>query len=327
MVFSTVPEQAAVSHISPLTYLHTCWSSHVGVVVTPDMVWFTLLCQVAKIIRGDAERFRPLFSSEGGKQSITVPTNSVVRIPLDTLAEQIAMRLPSQSGSSFYPAFSQSSTFAREAALAAFADAMSPYYQYSTMLCGISKVRLGGTTDDWRLLQRSWSEIAVLLLDLSTDAEAEWLVKVGILVGGITVEALVLDDKKDEAATLIAENDRLSRCLRRGTWDSEVSRPFWRSMFRIDSCGSGHEVVRGWFTDLFYEPTLAPRDRSIYGFTGQSAMVEYTNLDTSRRFRAVHGLFTSELDEAGYLVPEFGQMVLEVTSDPEGYAPKGRAAR
>lgn len=322
MVFSTVPEFAPVLHVSPLQYLATCWGSHLGVVVTPDMIWFTLMCQVAKIIRNDAERFRPLFSSEDGKQTIMVDTSSVVGIPLHILSERIKERLPTRSGDSFTPAFSQTTVFAREAVLASFADAMSPYYQYCTLLCGISKVGLEGTTEDWKLMQRSWAEVAVLLFPLANDAEQKWLINVGILISSIVIESLVLEGEVEEAAKLLFENERLSRALRRGTWDTEISQSFWRNMFRLDSCGSGHDVVRGWFADLFYDPNR--KDRSIFGFTGQSAMVEYTNLDTSRRFRAVHGLFTSEVNEGGWLVPEFGHMVLDVTKDPEGYQPAGK---
>lgn len=319
VVFTNVPESPDIYHWSVLHYLSACWHSHHGVVLTPDMVWFTLMNQVAQMIRENAEAFRPLFSESEGKREIIIETGELVRMPMERLVLAINSKLPSNNAALFTPEFSTTDELSREAVLASFADAMSPYYDYSMLLCGLSKVRVDGTVDDWTVLQRRWAEISVLFVDHISEPEFQWMVGVGVMINGIHLNAMVAHGMIGEAADAVRDNERLSRALRRGDWDLEIGQPFWRGMFRYEKCGSGHDTIGGWFTSFFRKQ---PKLKKISNFEGQVAMLEYKNLSTGRKFRAVHGPFSSTIQEGDWLLPQFGQVVMDVTDDPEDYKPK-----
>jgi hypothetical protein len=89
------------------------------------------------------------------------------------------------------------------------------------------------------------------------------------------------------------------------TPDSE----FWKKMFYMERCGSGSQVEAfGWFTDLFVkEPEYT---RFVSNFSTHVSSVNYTNLNTGRKFQMKQGLLYSEIQD-DFFNPEFGCVVVE----------------
>lgn len=206
-----------VNHLNYLTYLETCYANHYGIVVAPHYFWYTILCEVASQVKESPERFRSVFSRSKEKVEITTSTSSVEFINLDAVINSLKEHVPLDVDM-FFPTFSTSTLLYETAIYATFCDTVSPYYDYMTFLCGIPKVRVEGTVEDWTILITSLKKINNIL----------------------NIKYL---SRMEEYGQTILNN------LNNGA--------FWRDIFRLVKCGSGSQVeVSGWFTRIFLKKPL-----------------------------------------------------------------------
>ena len=211
--YDTIDQGAQHYHANYMSYLEKCWADHLGVVITPDIIWYTLLCELSVMVKTAPDSFRDLFTKSDKKEEIIVFSESVNVIPLDTLISALKGKVPTDT-EAFFPEFSTRTPRSFHAFQAAFCDMCSPYYNYSMMMCYIPLVDVRGTLDDWKKLSNKWGNLAKLI-GINT-----WTEKVsGIL-------------------TSLVQNFQ----------DKE----FWKRIFAIKHCGSGGQIeVFGWFVDLF----------------------------------------------------------------------------
>ena len=59
-------------HKNYMEYLENCYDRHYGYVISPDMVWYTLLSELAIHIKNNAEHYRDLFTDSDEKKEISV---------------------------------------------------------------------------------------------------------------------------------------------------------------------------------------------------------------------------------------------------------------
>ena len=286
---SLVPRHTAFGQADPilfhrnyLEYLELCWAKHFGIVITPDILWHIVLNELVSIVKGSPETYRHLFSGSPEKQTISIMTGELVVMPLDLLIEALKDRVPMDS-SLFLPEFSTTTAASRHALYASFADLASPFYNYVMYLCGFPAISVRGTAEDWASLVNHWDGLKGLF-------NSPWMNQV----------SQIFHQCKDN--------------LDNASW--------WREMFKLDHCGSGHETtVSGWVTGLFQE---TPKLRYVQNFPTNVAMVEYRQFDTNRDFVMKDGLFSSSR-HGDFMVPEFGSVVLEkLAIDPEPEYPDER---
>jgi hypothetical protein len=266
-------------HKNYLEYLEWCYSRHYGIVLQPDHIWYTLLSELTLIIAEDPERFRDLFTTSDKKVEIVVETGAESHLPLDLVLDRLRELVPAGFVDDFIPPglFSTTTGDSLLAFEAAFADAVSPYYSYSTYCCGIPRIRVEGTKHDWETIREKWSTIAAKL-----DCHAEYFGSVRNILSDIVGQ--FYEDDHD----------------------------FWRNMFFAERCGSGSETeVGGWFTSLFREQPGGVRKSC--NFSTHIAKVKYKHLNTGARFQLMTGVFSSEVED-GYLVPAFGHIVYRDTN-------------
>lgn len=259
-------------HKNYLEYLKKCWASHYGVVISPDIVWYTILTELGIEIKNNAEKYRPLFTTSEGKTEIIVLTNDPQLISLEAIMAQLNQLVPTDT-KLFVPDFSTTTKNSKFAFMAAFADAVTPYYNYSMMMCGISKVKIMGDEEDWLKITNNLLKLDELFPDLASYFSG------------------IIDVVNNIVNSLItAEED------------------FIKNIFRLERCGSGgQEVVKGWISKLYIkEPRLA----YVRNFSSSVAVVPYTFLDTGQKFDLCYGLFSSDVED-GYLVPDFGFIIKE----------------
>ena len=265
--------QGTLRHKNLLDYLRTCWANHYAPVITPDMVWYTILCELTGVIRENAEALRSLFSTADVKQEIIVQTLDPVRLPLASVLIELKRLVPTNIDV-FLPSFSTSTDRSTFAFHAAFADAVSPYYSYVMKLCGFPKIIVLGTPEDWYRLWVAWEQMPQKLV---LAMKGYWT--------AVT----------DTLFTLASENRE----------DPEL----WNQLFRLEHCGSGHqEEVQGWVTRLF---VTTPRLGYIRNFSSHVSKVDYKELTTGRKFSLLSGLFSSTLDAQGALHPSFDSVVFD----------------
>jgi hypothetical protein len=271
-------------HANYLTYLEVCWANHYTPVVSPDILWFGLLNEVASIIRDNPEAVRELFSTSKEKQKIIVPTGDPEVIPLDLIIDQLKGLVPGGI-EGYLPTFSTTTLNSRFAHYAAFCDAVSPYYDYCMFMCGFPAIKILGTIDDYVRLAEAWRQLPKLLV---AQAPAFFAQAQKVL------EELVVALHGARGETDIGK---------------EAAREWFGTIFAAKKCGSGHQTeVNGWITKLQRKQPKGPRYAS--NFEPQIAKVEYNELTTNREFVMLYGLFSSELVD-GVAIPTFAPLVFE----------------
>jgi len=282
VVYSEIPTTSAMVHTSYLNYLEQCWATHTGVVFSPDIFWFTLMCELAGMVREDPERYRALFSTSKDKQEIVVMTGDAVVMPMDRLTDALSAKTPLDVRM-FLPQFGPwQSLGSKTAVMAALADAASPFYNYSMLMCGIPKIVLLGDEMDWTTVQVNWEMVRKAFCGHTSDKDQAWLDEVARGLDLLWLRAVNPHD--DEAAD------------------------FWADMFKLNRCGSGHETeVAGWFGKLFRKQ---PRPRYAGNFAQHTAAVHYRSISIDTNFLALHGPLWSMVRD-GVAYPEFGQIIIQ----------------
>jgi len=266
-----------IRHNNFLEYLGAAWNSHRGIVIAPQFFWHIILCELATLIKNDPKRYRKLFTSSKDKVEIIVQTNDAELLPLESIIEQLKDLVPSDTNS-FFPEFTTSTEQSIFAMRAAFADAMSPFYEYGMYMCGISKVKILGNERDWKLIV---NHLSFLLRNIFRDNE-----------------------------TIQTYFDRVIICTEDIIQSIEDRNAgFWKNIFRLERCGSGGQVeVKGWIQNFYLK---RPRPGYINNYPTNVSYVKYKNLTTGKNFELVSGLFSSKEDN-GYLTPEYGYLITEV---------------
>lgn len=260
-----------------LLYLHHAWGGHYGVVISPDIFWQIFLTEIAGHIKDNSEYYRKLFTSSEKKVEITVPTGDPQLIDLKLIESELRKLVPTDINL-FMPEFTTSTESSLMAFKAAFADAMTPYYNYSMYLCGIPKIRIDGTVEDWQKMCTSVDELKKII------------------------------DKDEKIVSYLSKVKALFEKIC-NTPNTDIE--FWKDIFTLKKCGSGSQVeVHGWITDLFIK---IPSVRYGENFSSCVSKVPYTFLNTGQKFELIYGLFGSSMEEE-FLVPEFGYLISEETA-------------
>ncbi len=269
-----------VYHRNYLEYLEYAYAHHYGVSLTPDIFWYTVLCEVALIISESVEKYRNLFTDSPDKKTIEVwQAGPEYHIPLDQVMAKLKELVPTNIDT-FLPEFSTTVPASRFSRYAAFADAISPYYDYCVQACGLPYINLEGTKEDWQRVLQSVGK----LLNLFPD-ESQYL-------GGVIV-----------IATSIYEQLLFP------------SVPYMQGIFFTERCGSGSDQnLCGWWTDLFRkQPEYNIRNAA--NFSSHVSKVNFTFIAPgySQKYQLNTGVMSSLL-EGDLLLPKFGNVTLKVTS-------------
>jgi len=269
----TLLQNAQHYHNNYLDYLEKCWADHLGIVITPDIIWYTILCEFASLVKDESETYRSLFTDSPEKKDITVSSGSLTIMPLDTLTEALRDNVPTDSNT-FFPKFHTYTDNSKHAFLAAFCDICSPYYNYMMLLCGFPYIDIKGSIDDWKVLNEQWNELKKLI-----QQNEQW-----IRLVDATLNSIVSSFNDIE---------------------------FWKNIFKIDHCGSGHQtLVTGWFTNLF---RIQPRVRYAENFSSHVSNIKYKQLDTNKHYEMSVGLFNSILKDE-FMEPSFSFIVYDTTA-------------
>lgn len=175
---------------------------------------------------------------------------------------------------------------------------MSPYYDYITSSCGIPRVKVLGTKQDWQLLEQKVHRMRteVFSHDLTTDK------LLSVYLQGVEHQIRLIHTSR--------------------------SVDFWRDMFSINRCGSGHtDQVKGWIC-LFYRDSYQKRDKTrvvymgkdFFNYESHVSEVTWKNIDTQRKFKLSTGLFYSNVvkgtdpldNNYPWLEPQFAHLIEEV---------------
>ena len=87
IIESTVPEPSnnVLMHKNYMHYLTLAWSNHFSVILSPDIIFYTVLCEIADEILTDPDTFRHLFTNSTEKKQIMTLTHDVSKIDLNQI--------------------------------------------------------------------------------------------------------------------------------------------------------------------------------------------------------------------------------------------------
>ncbi|WP_196949551.1 DUF4419 domain-containing protein [Kitasatospora sp. SUK 42] len=284
---------------------HAAFAEHLPLSLSPDVLWYAVVHEVAVHVRMYPPRYRALFCAADRSSMITVRDDSLAGADPDwtrsvhLVREPLAAALGAEVVDLFRPAFSTTTPEDASAALVALMDVVSPYYDFRwETRCGIPRIRLEGTAEDWALLAAGVGELARRF-----DWLAPWFAELRPVV--------------DEIAATAA--------------GGPVNEVFWRSLFKWQSMSGGPRVT-GWLTAFFAHTQTpdGPRLRQAFGWR-EAASREYHRdafevndfpshvskvpfvwefLGTERPMLLVGGVLGIERD-GEFLRPRLGSAVLE----------------
>ena len=202
--------------------LDQAFNRHYPLVLSPDDVWITIAQGFAHHVNLHAEALRARFVRHDGKVKLSVrrddfrkndPANPWPEV-FGAFSDQIAAHL-GKKRDLVVADFSTTTPTARAVSEIALMDAVQAYFDYEFMtLCGIPRVTLLGTVEDWKRVRTRAENLA--------EFELGWWVK-----------ALrpVLDEFVRAAS-------------------GQVDAEFWRSIYKLKGA-SGGPYVTGWCNALF----------------------------------------------------------------------------
>lgn len=226
---------------------HVAFCGHLPLSLSPDVLWYAVVHEVAVHVRLNADLYAGVFGADpsGEKRPIVVRDNSLlgpepdwaasIRLVREPLAEAVGAELVEL----FRPDFSTTTPDDVSSVLVALMDVVSPYYEFRwETLCGIPRVRLEGTANDWALLAERVGELA------------PWF---------------------EPLAPWFAELRPVLRVLARTAAGWPVDQEFWRSLYKWRS-DSGGDFVSGWITAFFAHTRRpsGPEPRTVFGWRGLS---------------------------------------------------------
>lgn len=243
------------------------YSYHYGLTVEPHNLWYIVLTQLCEMIHARPEDYRDLFTKSESKPLILVQQDHPTDININALIAELKPYIPADANL-FLPELSTHTDKSRIACAAAFADAMTVYYDYGMFCCGIPRVKLTGTVEDWTLLQDNAMKLRSMFADNKNFKAANYLERVASVMSRIV-------------ATFYRDDQNLE---------------FWQDIFTQKNVGSGGDkIVDGWLAELYGKTKRGDMLRS---FHNTLSYLPYKNVSTGEDFIMVHGaLYADTTDD------------------------------
>lgn len=82
-------EGQTLVHQNYMHYLTLCWANHFSAIISPDIVFYTILCEIADEIKDNPEKYQHLFTHSSEKVTLMTFTFDVKKINLNDLIKSI----------------------------------------------------------------------------------------------------------------------------------------------------------------------------------------------------------------------------------------------
>lgn len=231
---------------------HRAFVDHRPLALSPDMVW-QLVCQMAagEIIKSP-ETYRSVFADhQHGSRTLEVRRDHFILADKGNnwpgvfaeLEKKVVSKMPGSPAADFAHAFSTSTPSEIAARQVVLLKAASPYYNYQLgSMCGIPRIELYGSVDDWRWIRDKLAGMRQFGMERRTKA----LVPV------------------------------LDECV--AAAEGRAHPAFWKSYYKYAS-ESGSSYVSGWINVFFVEEGDKLLDTVLAtGFSWAAAEVQPSSL-------------------------------------------------
>jgi hypothetical protein len=218
--------------------IHAAFNNHYPLELSPDDVWTVLLQGFAQHINLNAEKFRDKFVEHEGKKIIRVVRNEFVKGKKNDWPgcfTEFSNEIKKQvkvDGNIFIPKFSTTSQLNINIFNLSLMDITQSFFDFRVMtMCGIPKITLLGSIEDWQDIRNRvenfsefdldwWIDKLIPILDQFINAQYNYIdldfwksiYKFKEVSGGDTINGWILDlipylkNSKDKTITIKNEN-------------------------------------------------------------------------------------------------------------------------
>lgn len=291
--------RADITHSGLIYYLHACWAKELGCVLRPDMIYFTILSEIANCVIRRPKDFKSLFTDKNGKEDIIIVDHNADNggLNIQTLCQAMHEKIANKE---LYRLvcdiqFASDDFGAYDARCMAFCKMGIPFFNYMTTLCGISSVDIQGQFDDWKMLLNTLNQLRNLLSMYDSSGNVNTLLGKSIATVStiihFTFDTNFQTDAKYPTAQL-----------------------FFNDIFHYGSnrqCGSGHDqyIVSGWARNFYNS-----QGEDLTNFSTSMTYVPYKNIETGRMFIQVSTLACSDIVN-DVATPHYGKLKFEILDE------------
>lgn len=216
-----------------LAAIHVAFMDHYELVLTPDIIWTTIMQGFAIHINMNAEKFRKIFVKHEGKKKIVINRDGFTRrsgkndwsTVFGDFSTCIKEEIGEKTHSMVVNDFSTTGPVERIVSEIVLMDTVSKYFEYEVCTkCGIPKITLLGSELDWKKLQEKFNN----LKKMNTEHKMEldfWLPHLSEVI------------------------DNIVRSVKYPKLDSKLIE-FWSSIYKYQSMSGGASIT-GWLATLF----------------------------------------------------------------------------
>ena len=205
-----------------LDAMHMSFDRHYPLIITPDVIWLTIAQGFANHVNQNAEQLRKRFVDHEGKKMLLIQRDSFVKGSPNNdwpgCFSEFSDKIGDHIGKKrdlLVSNFSTTSPIEKAASELVLMDSMKSYFKYAVRtLCGIPRITLTGTENDW-------FDIRVRAENLA-EYDLDWWIK-----------------------PLLPVLDELVK-----TAEGNPNIEFWDSFYKKSS-GSGGDHITGWVNTLF----------------------------------------------------------------------------
>jgi Domain of unknown function (DUF4419) len=199
--------------------VHTAFSQHRPLTLSPDAIWLVIAQGFGHHVAENAEELRRRLVRHKGKHILRVKTQDLTLSSFEdavaSFSELIRREIDPVLHETLMCDFSTTNSTIRTASEVALMDTFSSYFAYAlTCVCGIPRITIEGTLDDW---QRIRARIEVL----ATYGLEWWVCRL---------------------RTILDEFVRAA--------EGRPNQEFWKAIYKPKSAYA-QEMVTGWMADLF----------------------------------------------------------------------------
>jgi hypothetical protein len=284
---SIISDKIDATHCGLIQYIYHAWAKELGIVLKPDVFFYTIISEIKNWIINNPAKCKHLFTTSDEKRRIVI-----VGLTIDKLIEALQNFIPCKELFDLITktSFSTEPQHYKQILGITMADMGTPYYSYGTTKCGIPKILVQGTEADWDKLLNT-------VIDLRKN------------FGGCS------NILANYLSTVHSTLDKLIESVFKANDGSYLENIF--TYYRNPICGSGHLplVLDGWIKKLYIGNYS--RLVGIGQYPSHFNCLPYDDRDDPENIKYYFytcGLSSSKIVN-GYLYPEYNIAHCELT-DP-----------
>jgi hypothetical protein len=157
----STPEKEISNGKGIVDLVHESFNSHRPLILNPDTIWIPILKGLATHIDKNAEELRKHFVNFEGKKDIIINRDSFIKgqnNPWENCFPEFSAKIADFIGKKrdlLISNFTTTTELTKIVSEIALMDAMKNYFSYGfSTLCGIPRITLEGTVDDWKNIKQ-----------------------------------------------------------------------------------------------------------------------------------------------------------------------------